>query len=219
MQNQQPRRILPPAAIAGFVAVLVATGSGVAWWTWKNHPATPPNALEHAQPKDPSQIGPADDSSQAQKQPSTVSPITADKTLQVYWLKATDSKIQLVPMPVKLTSNATPEGLLETAMKQLVAGPPQADLSSTIPTGTQLLDLTVKDDGVHVNLSRQFTAGGGSVSMEGRLAQVLYTATSLNPDAAVWISVEGKPLTTLGGEGLVVEQPVTRKQFTKDFPL
>ncbi len=220
MQDQHPRRLLPPAAIAGFVAFLVATGSGMAWWTWKNHTATtPPNALEHAQPKDSGSVGAADDPTQAANQPATVAPVTVDKTLQVYWLKATDNKIQLVPQPVKLTSTSTPEGLLETAMKQLVAGPPQTDLSSTIPVGTQLLDLSVKADGVHINLSRQFTTGGGSVSMEGRLAQVLYTATSLNPDAAVWLSVEGKPLQTLGGEGLVVEQPVTRKQFTKDFPL
>lgn len=220
MQDQQSRRSLPPAAIAGFLALVVATGSGVAWWTWKTHPkSVAPNAVEYSQPNDPSNTGDINDPTQAQKPPATVSPVTADKTLQVYWLKASDTKIELVPRPVKLTSNSTPEGLLETAMKQLVTGPSQTDLSSTIPSGTQLLDLTVKDDGVHVNLSREFTKGGGSISMEGRLAQVLYTATSLNPDAPLWLSIDGKPLTTLGGEGLVVEQPITRQQFEKDFPL
>ncbi|MDX2242556.1 MAG: GerMN domain-containing protein [Leptolyngbyaceae cyanobacterium bins.302] len=219
MQEQQPRRLLSPLAIAGLFTLLIATGSGAAWWTWKNSAAPTPNAVEQAQPQDPSGSNLATDPSKSQKLPATTAPVTAEKTLQVYWLKTSGDRIQLAPSPVKLTSNNTPEALLETAIKQLIAGPTQADLASTVPANTRLLNLTVKQDGVHVDLSREFTAGGGSSSMEGRLAQVLYTATSLNPDAPLWLSVEGKPLETLGGEGLVVEQPVTRKQFERDFPL
>ena len=218
MQDQQPRRLLSPAAIAGFSVLLIATGSGVAWWTWKSQSVTTaPNAIERSQPGDQSNFNPTDDPSKTAKLPSTNTTTPTDKTLQVYWLKASGNQIELVPTPVKLTSSGTPDALLATAMKQLLAGPSQTELSSTIPADTKVLDLAVKADGVHVNLSGEFTTGGGSSSMEGRLAQVIYTATSLNPEAPVWLSVEGKPLTTLGGEGLVVERPVTRKQFAKDF--
>ncbi len=55
--------------------------------------------------------------------------------------------------------------------------------------------------------------------MAGRLAQILYTATTLEPDAPVWLSVEGKPLEVLGGEGLLLEQPLSRDRFEKDFNL
>jgi spore germination protein GerM len=220
MQDHPSRRLLSPAAIASFAALLIATGSGVAWWTWKQESTKPiPNALEHAQPQDPNNLSQTHDSTQPQVPPATVTPVPVDQTLQVYWLKAADNKIQLVPSPVKLTSSSTPEALLGSAMQQLVAGSPQTDLSSTVPANTKVLNLAIKPDGIHINLSREFTMGGGSSSMEGRLAQVLYTATSLNPHAAVWLSVEGKPLTMLGGEGLVVPQPVTRKQFEKDFPM
>ncbi|MDX2231496.1 MAG: GerMN domain-containing protein [Leptolyngbyaceae cyanobacterium bins.349] len=218
MQDHPSRRLLSPAAIAGFVALLLATGGGVAWWTWNND-STPPNALEHSQPQDSTNSGQVDDPTKTQKSATPVSPITADKTLQVYWLKATATNMQLVASPVQFASGATLEAKLAAAMAQLVAGPTQTEVSSTIPAGTKVLDLTVKENGIHVNLSREFTTGGGSTSMEGRLAQVLYTATSLNPNAAVWLSVEGKPLTLLGGEGVIVAQPVTRKQFEKDFSL
>lgn len=54
-----------------------------------------------------------------------------------------------------------------------------------------------------------------------RVAQVLYTAaSSLNPQAPVFLSIEGKPLNNdypLGGEGLILEYPLTRQQFKQDF--
>jgi spore germination protein GerM len=219
MQDQQPRRLLSPAAIAGLSALLLATGGGVAWWTWNNSVNQAPTAIEQTQPNDQNNPSLPVDPFKTAKLPGNSAPATADKTLQVYWLKTSGNKIQLVPSPVKLTSSNNPEALLETAMQQLIAGPTQTDLSTTIPAETQLLDLAVKEDGVHIDLSREFTTGGGSTSMEGRLAQVLYTATSLSPGASVWLSVDGQPLKTLGGEGLVVEQPITRQQFEQDFPL
>lgn len=219
MQNQPRRRLLSPAAIASFSALLIATGSAVAWWTWKDTTAIAPNSIEQTQPGDASNPRPESNSTQTPKVSTTVAPAPTDKTLTVYWLKPVDGKIQLAPIPVRLAASNTPEALLESALTQLIAGPAPANTATTIPANTKLLDLAIKPDGIHLNLSREFTTGGGTSAMEGRLAQVLYTATSLNPEAPVWIAIAGKPLTTLGGEGLVIEQPLTRQQFMKDFPL
>jgi spore germination protein GerM len=121
-----------------------------------------------------------------------------------------DVSLEAAPVPVK--SSDKPEAAIATALTTLLTAP--ADKSATtIPPGTQLRGITVKPEGIYVNLSKEFTAGGGSLSMYGRVGQVLYTATSLDPKAPVFLQVEGKPLETLGGEGLIIDQPLTRSLF------
>jgi spore germination protein GerM len=95
--------------------------------------------------------------------------------------------------------------------------PPETELYSAIPESTKVLSSTSKNKEIRINLSQDFTKGGGSASMQGRIIQVLYTATTLEPDAKVYLSVEGKPLKYIGGEGLEVPQPMTRKDFALEF--
>jgi spore germination protein GerM len=141
-----------------------------------------------------------------------------EQTAQIYWLRDTGSNLEVVPQPIKVATNQ-PNTVLEAAFKSLLAGSKDAALSSTIPEGTKLRSVKIQNDGIHVDLSEEFTSGGGSASMTGRVAQVIYTATSLQPDAKVWIDVEGKPLEVLGGEGLELEQPLTRQSFKENFTL
>ena len=144
---------------------------------------------------------------------------TAAQTVQVYWVKESSGKFEGVPTKVAVKQADKPDATLQAAFNSLLAGPKDASVSSEIPKGTKLRSLSVKNDGVYVDLSAEFTSGGGSNSMTGRLGQVIYTATSLKPNTKVWISVEGKPLELLGGEGLEVAQPSTRQSFDKNFPL
>ncbi|MEG4235665.1 GerMN domain-containing protein [Microcoleus sp. Pol11C3] len=141
------------------------------------------------------------------------------QTVQVYWVKEANGKFEGVPTKVAVKQADKPDAALQAAFNSLLAGPKDGTVSSEIPNGTKLRGLSVKNDGVYVDLSAEFTSGGGSNSMTSRLGQVIYTATSLQPNTKVWISVEGKPLELLGGEGLEVAQPSTRQSFDKNFPL
>jgi spore germination protein GerM len=155
----------------------------------------------------------------APKSPQPKPVQTASNTVPVYWVKNAGDKFEVVPTQVALKEAGKPDTTLQAAFNNLLAGPKDATVSSEIPKGTKLRSLSVNNDSIYVDLSAEFTSGGGSSSMTGRLGQVVYTATSLKPDAKVWISVEGKPLELLGGEGLEVSQPSTRQTFDKNFPL
>ncbi|MEH2435790.1 MAG: GerMN domain-containing protein [Nostoc sp.] len=206
MKDQQGSNRISSGAIAAVSAVVVAVGGGVAWFTThSSNTPTPSNPSERiAQPAQPST-----------KQPAN------EQTPNVYWLRPTDKNVTLVPQPVRVAS-IRPNQPLEAAFQSLLAGPPaeaEGTNSTTIPKGTKLLGLKAENDEVHVNLSEDFTSGGGSTSMMGRVGQVVYTATTLNPKAKVYIDVNGKPLDVLGGEGLELQQPLTRESFQKNYQL
>ncbi len=181
--------------IAGISALVLIVGSTAAWLTWRGTAPIPV-------------ISPS---------PSVV---TADE-LEIYWLQANQGSLKFSPTPLKLSGLAdrTPASVLKAGVERLLAGPANTDLTTTIPIGTKLNSLKVEPDGVHLDLSKEFLSGGGSVSMQGRLGQIIYTASSLDPKAKVWVSIAGEPLKVLGGEGLEVQQPMTRKLFEQDFQL
>ncbi len=204
MAEQKSVNRIPIGVVAGISAAVVAAAGGAAWWTINSHqsPPTPPPVTT---------ITPT---------PPPLSPISPSaQTAQIYWLKDTGKNLELIAKPVTFAADQPSNAVLKAAFDNLLAGPNEAAISSTIPARTKLRGVKVEQDGVHVDLSQEFTTGGGSASMMGRVAQVLYTATTLQPNAKVWINVEGKPLETLGGEGLELEQPLTRQSFKEDFTL
>ncbi len=200
-QQQQAVRRLPLGLVASISAVLVTVGGGAGWWAWNEFqsPTTTPV------PTTPQASKPV--------QPS------AEKKVQVYWLNNVNNRIEVVPSSIVLKASDEPSEILEGAFKRLLTGPADPAFGTTIPKETKLRKVALQADGIHVDLSKEFTTGGGSASMTGRVAQVLYTATTLDPAAKVWIAVEGKPLEVLGGEGLILDQPMTRENFQKNFAL
>jgi spore germination protein GerM len=156
-------------------------------------------------------------------QPSIPNIAQNNETVKIWRLDDDGKKTFLVPQErqVPQETSKDPNVLVKRPLSSLLAsaGKPDGKLTSTIPVGTKLLSANVKPDGIHIDLSKEFTKGFGATSMIGRLGQIIYTATSQNPDAPVWISVEGKPLETLGDVGAEIRQPITRQQYDRDFPI
>jgi spore germination protein GerM len=222
MHDDQSKRHLSLGVVAGASILVVATGSAIAWWGFTTtRPSTPPVALQKSQPLQNQQPSAPIAASTPVTQKPEAKPTAAAiaKAPQLYWLKTSGTEIALTSSPVTVETPSDSNTALRIALEQLLAGSNSPTLTSTIPAHTKLRSVVVKSDGIHVDLSNEFTTGGGSTSMTGRVAQVLYTATSLKPEAPVWLSVEGKALETLGGEGLMLDQPMTRKSFEQNFPL
>jgi len=205
MNDQQGSNRVSSGVIAAVSAAVIAVSGGVAWLASQSN-----KAPVTTNPANPNQ------SVQQPQQPSTTQP--NETTAQVYWLKPRETNVTLVPQPVQVAANQ-PNQALERAFQALLEGPTEGTDSTTIPQGTKLLGLKVEGDEVHVNLSDSFTSGGGSTSMVARVGQVVYTASSLNPKAKVYIDVNGKRLDVLGGEGVELQQPLTRESFDKNYPL
>lgn len=221
---ESPSRLIPLGLVVAIAAVVLAAGSATAWWTWTQAkaPTPTPTPLTQDTPQpliDPNPAVSPSTIPQPTTQPSEQTSPAAEQTVQVYWLKDVGDRLELAPASMTLPASPEADTTLKAVFEQLLKGPAEAAVASTIPSATALRSLEIRQDGIHVDLSKEFTSGGGSASMTGRLAQVVYTATTLDPSANVWISVEGKPLDVLGGEGILVDQPITRTVFAQNFPL
>jgi germination protein M len=119
------------------------------------------------------------------------------------------------------SETATPR-IGTAALEALLEGPESFEedygLRTAVPGGTQLLGLTIDGGTAHVDLTSEFESGGGSASMQMRLAQVVYTITQFPSVKGVSFSLDGEPIDVLGGEGVVIDHPLTRKDFAEFLP-
>jgi Sporulation and spore germination len=144
-----------------------------------------------------------------------------EHSVKINKVQVTDKGIEVVPtdLPVKKTTRTAEENLQaafgEMLNTKAATKDPNSKTSSAIPAGTRLLGLRADKNGIRVDLSEEFSRSGGAASLQSRLAQVIYTATALNPGAKVWLSVNGEELKELGG--LELDQPITRSSLKKDF--
>jgi Sporulation and spore germination/Immunoglobulin-like domain of bacterial spore germination len=107
-------------------------------------------------------------------------------------------------------------------LEQLLAGPSRFEtdigMSTEIPGGTKVRDATIDDRKAIVDLSGEFASGGGSLSMQLRVAQVVFTLTLFDTIDAVTILIDGKEVDGIGGEGIPAVD-LTRDDFQNVTPM
>ncbi len=107
-----------------------------------------------------------------------------------------------------------PDAALQFAMAELLKGPTAEEKNqgfyTEIPQGTQLLGVKHDQETLVLDFSKQFNTGGGSTSIIQRLEEVKQTAYAVDSRNQIRVDVEGKPLETLGGEGLEVPGTLER---------
>ncbi len=149
--------------------------------------------------------------------PAAGTPVPDTTSLQVYFFDGD----RLIPVQREVPATVA---VARAAMTALLAGPTAAEaggsvpLGSEIPPGTTLLGVSVGGGTAVVDLSGAFQSGGGSASMFGRLAQVVYTLTQFPTVTGVTFRLDGRPVTTFSSEGIVLSGPSGRADFRDYLP-
>jgi hypothetical protein len=106
------------------------------------------------------------------------------------------------------------------AIRELLAGPASDErgLLTMIPAGSQLLGVTIDGSVATIDLTGAFESGGGSMSMFGRLAQLIYTVTQFPTVKTVRLRLDGQPVESIGGEGVIVGAGLGRTDSTYSLP-
>jgi len=87
-------------------------------------------------------------------------------------------------------------------------------LVSLIPTGTELLDVTVKNGTAFIDFNDSFRFNSlGAEGFRAELQQVVYTATQFPSVARVQILISGQVHRFLGPEGMAIDKPLSRSTF------
>lgn len=112
----------------------------------------------------------------------------------------------------------TTEGLAVALGELLDPNTPSLDeVGTAIPPGVEILHTGMTDGIFNVALSDEFESGGGSTSMQMRVAQVVFTLTQFEPVRGVLIRIGEDRRDVLGGEGLILTDPFTRADFGEDI--
>ena len=133
--------------------------------------------------------------------------------VSVFFTRSDGNAITLVEVRRTVPRGAT-EAMLAAALNELLNGLTAEErargLSSSIPPKTRLRAVQVRNGVVRADFTREVEAGGGSASMLGRFWQVVYTATQFKEAPKVQILIEGQEREAMGGEGVIIGQPVSR---------
>jgi germination protein M len=155
---------------------------------------------------------------ETQPPPETGTATTAEATasIVVYFTRGE----QVAPVHREVPQTAA---VGTAAVTALLDGPTAAerefDVASNVPEGARLLGLEVADGTATVDLSREFESGGGTLSMTARLAELVFTLTQFSTVDRVQLELEGEPVSVFGGEGIVIDDPLTRGDFPDLTPI
>lgn len=134
--------------------------------------------------------------------------IKQDKTVEVFFPKSSSGSDVYVAVARKKPSHISD---IEYAIQVLLKGPTKSEIKNgvctEIPSTTKLLYVKNEPNRVIVNLSSDFEFGGGGDSLYKRMYQLIKTVNK-NTQKPVYLYIDGKQASVIGGEGLMLRQPL-----------
>jgi Immunoglobulin-like domain of bacterial spore germination/Sporulation and spore germination len=87
-----------------------------------------------------------------------------------------------------------------------------------VPDDTRLLGIAIHNGLATVDLTSEYQSGGGALSMQTRLGQVVYTLTQFPTVQRVRFRLDGEPVNVFSSEGIVLKNPVGRSDYADLLP-
>ena len=116
----------------------------------------------------------------------------------------------------RVCDTSTEKSCFEYAIKELLNAPTKWEKShgfaSEIPNGTKIISVRESDKSIMIDLSSEFEMGGGAESIYTRIKQIIKTANA-NTNLPVYLYINGKQANVIGGEGIMIKQPLSEKSF------
>lgn len=131
--------------------------------------------------------------------------------VRVYFVKG--EMLQSVDRPLLKT-----EDPLTVAARELIIGPTENELQqgfmTELPKKVRVLGIHKQGSTAVINFSPELqNYGGGSARVRGLVAQIVFTLSDIHGIKQVQILVSGKKEVVLGGEGLVLDKPLSREDL------
>lgn len=98
------------------------------------------------------------------------------------------------------------------SINQLFAGPTAEEkklgVYSEIPKNVKLLGIVESKNRIIIDVSANIQTGGGADSIYSRMKQFIRTVLANSPNKPVYLYINGKQAEVLGGEGIMITQPL-----------
>lgn len=136
--------------------------------------------------------------------------------VNVYFIGQNQNKEEVYKVVKRPYSAKTDGTKLNLSIKSLLQGPSANEkakgIYSEIPQGTKLISIEETPDKIIINLSTEFEQGGGTDGLYKRLYQLIKTANK-NTTLDVYLYINGKQSEVVGGEGIMINQPLNSKSL------
>ncbi len=141
---------------------------------------------------------------------------TAEKKQVYIYFLALDSSDNVVYKKVQRELPLN-ENKLEYSIKELIKGPGIVEKSmgaySEVPQNTKLLKIKQNGDKIVIDLSSDFQYGGGTDSIYSRMMQLIKTSITNTENKKIYLYLDGKQVNVIGGEGIMITQPLTEQSL------
>ena len=205
-------------------------------------PLATPSAAPTSSPTSSATVVPTTPSPAIASSPSPTPTPATTMIVRAYFLMRDGSGGEVVNEPTLVPVLRTlpkSSATAAAAMTALLAGPSAKEraavppIKTLIPAGTKLLGIEISGGLATVDLSAEFASlspddvwDGGSYSLHGRVAQVVYTLTQSTTVDRVDFELEGKPVKVLFGmpdpesgaaEAIAMDKPVARATYRDNY--